>query len=157
MREIQQEVDKHPIKVPIDAEVSPVVAQSVTNYNGPIVVNAGGSAQIAFGTGSLQERSDIESVSPGYEELAATLADLIARVDDFMSESDARALREGAESVLREVSEQQPEATKVGSLVTTVKGLLASLALGLAQGAGVGGVEWARDLVERLTQAAPSG
>lgn len=153
MGNIQREVDKHRITVPVNAEVTPAAAQTVTNYNGPIYLTTGDNAQVAFGSGSTQARSDVQSVSPGYEKLAEAVTALVEHLEDHLSPDEAQAARETAEEVLREVTSPAPERTTVEKLVTGLKGLLASLAVGLGQGTGAEGVAWAREFIGRLTDA----
>lgn len=153
MDNLQNEFDKHRITVPVNAEVTPAAAQTVTNYNGPIYLTTGDNAQVAFGSGSTQARSDIQTVAPGYEKLAEAVTALVEHLDHHLSPDEAQAARYTAGEVLREVTSPAPERAVVKKLITGLKGLLASLAVGAGQEISAEGVAWAREFVERLTGA----
>ncbi len=148
MREVQKEFDKHPITARIDGAVS---GGNVTNYHGPVYVTAGGHAQVAFGSASLVNRDETRPVAQGYEDLAERITTLLTEISDYMSEDDAREAREFGSELLSEVTTEEPNTAKVSRLIAALKGALAAVAVGAANGLGSEAATWATEAIRALS------
>jgi hypothetical protein len=162
MNEIQREFDKHPIRVPVEAE-SPVTDEIVqaygpptsgtTIYQGPVIIGNADGAQLAWGNSTVQQTAvnRTEQVAPGFEAIAAAVAltrgQLPAAGLDEEDEADAKAV---ADEILMEVTQPQPDRGKIRRAITAPKGFLAPIATGLARGGGQGAQEWAKTAIEQL-------
>lgn len=67
-RELQREFDKHPIRVPINAERPEAFGQpgttTVNHYHAPVVTVHGDRAQVAWGDGEVHQDQGSVSLDP---------------------------------------------------------------------------------------------
>lgn len=73
MREIQQEFDKHPIRVPVQTDGPATTGSSgnTTIYNGPVIHGNADGAQLAWGNSTVhQTQHHAEQIAPGFEAIA---------------------------------------------------------------------------------------
>lgn len=159
-REIEREFARNPIRVPIETEfagVYPTAGGSVTNYNGPVVTVNGDHAQIAWNNGTVnqgQNRSD--QIAPGYEQLAAALAELLAGLPSLPLEQDDEAeVRANIETVLAEVVEEEPNQGIIKRGLTMIKGLLSPIATAAAEAVSEESAELARSAIQELGSSLP--
>jgi hypothetical protein len=161
MNEIQREFDKHPIRVPVEAE-DPVAAEIVqygarpggtTIYQGPVIIGSADGAQLAWDNNTVQQRAvnRTEQVAAGFEAIATAVAVILGQLPaaglDEEDEADAKAV---AEEVLVEVTQPAPNRGKIRRAVAALKGFLTPIATGLAKGGGQGAQEWAKTAIEQL-------
>lgn len=159
MRDMQKEFDKHPIKVPLKVEEpdTPVAkaapGHTTINY-GPVIHGSADGAQLAWnnsGTVDQAQNSGEQQIAPGFELLAQALISTregltgLGLLDEDLAEAQA-----AADDALAEVTQPEPDRSKLRRAVTALKGLLAPIATGLAAGAGVGAQEFARTAIEQL-------
>ncbi len=159
MRGIQQEFDKHPIKVPVQADPDFALppATTVNNYHGPVVTVTGDNAQIAWDADTVnQTQNRIEQIAPGYEQLATLVTDMLANVDVLgLAADDAEELRRNADTVLGEVVKGEPDQGIIKRSLTMIKGLLAPVITGLGQATTEESANAARHVIEGLATALP--
>lgn len=160
MRDMQREFDKHPIRVPVQAD-SPTVMGSAgqpvshtTIYNGPVIQGSANGAQLAWGNQTAsQVQNQTEQVAPGLEALAQAVALTLEGLPAVgLTEEDEQDARDVAEEILTEVTHAEPDKGKIRRAVAALKGFLAPVAQGLHQGAALGAQDWARTAIEQLGQ-----
>lgn len=157
MREIQRETDRHPVKVPIEAEPPELLgftqlAGEVTNYYGPVIHGDANNAQLAWMNGSSSQVQDnAQQIASGFEEVAAAVADLIQQIPGSgVGEDVQEHIQEPAADILNEVVEAEPDKGKVRAALERIKGVLAPVALGMSRGAGDGAADWAKNAISQL-------
>ena len=154
-RDLERELAKNPVRVPIEADTrgtSLPPAQTVNNYNGPVVNVTGDNAQLAWGNKSVnQSQEHVEQVAPGYEQLAQLVTDLLANLAEFPLEPAEHAqVRKNAEIVLLEVTKLEPDKNAVQRGVTMLKGLLAPIASGVRSAVESQASQRATELIDSL-------
>jgi hypothetical protein len=156
MRDIQREFDKHPIRVPLEADAPRVVPLPTTAagniYNGPVIYGSADGAQLAWNNQTVdQTQVRTEQVAPGFELLAqAVVSTLLQLSVAGLEEEDQQAAEDAANEVLAQVTRPDPDRGKVKRALSALKGALAPVALGLRSGAGDGAREWAKTAIEQL-------
>ena len=157
MRGIQNEFDKHPIRVPVrvDAPASPpgIPVGTTTIYQGPVIHGSADGAQIVWGSNNTvqQNQTRTESVAPGFEAIALAVVSLLRQLPAAgLPDEDLRDAKAAAEEVLAEVTQPEPDRGKIRRAVSAVKGFLAPIAMGVASGSAQGATEWARTAIEQL-------
>jgi hypothetical protein len=149
-RDIQREFDKHPIRVPVEANVARGVA-SQNVYNGPVFFGDANGAQLAWNN-EVADQRQIREVAPGFEQTAAVVADVLRDVARAQLPEEQRLLAEECgREVLDEVTSDAPQQSKVGRGIAVLRGVFAPIALGAHAGVGDAARAWARTAVERLT------
>jgi len=166
-REVQRQLDKeskrHPISVPIHADIHPSVQQNlpldqrptvINNYHGPVVTNHGDHAQLAWAAENITQNSyHTENIAPGFEDFAERLTEILASVDaSQLEDSDKEKFRTIAEEVLQETTEEDPNPSVLSSGIDRLKGTLAAIALGIQQGITAESQEMAQHSIESLAQ-----
>lgn len=141
-RDIQRELDRNPVEVPVRAEplgshvrrdarwnlVQDPATQIVNNY-GPVVTVNGDHAQVAWGDGSITQGQTVEKITPGFEALAQIVAEILeaaANVD--LTESERDEFTQEATAVLKETTKESPENSVVRRSVRALMGFLAPTA-----------------------------
>jgi hypothetical protein len=159
MREIQREFDKHPIRVPVQADppVLPgsLVRGTTTIYNGPVIHGNANGAQLAWGNDNVyQTQIRTEQVAPGFEAIAqAVVKTLEGLAGASLAEDDRQDAEAAARDVLVEVTQSAPNRGKIRRALSSLKGFLAPIAMGLAEGGAEGSAhEWARMAIEQLSR-----
>jgi hypothetical protein len=158
MRDIQREFDKHPIRVPVQADPPAVLGSipggTTTIFNGPVIHGDANGAQLAWGNDIVQQNRT-RPVTPGFEALAQAVVKVLEQLPRVgLAEDDQQDADEAAHEVLAEVTQPQPDRGKIRRALATLKGLLAPIAVGLAEGSAEGAAhEWARTAIEQLGKA----
>lgn len=160
-RELEREFAKNPVRVPVEAarpQTSLPPAQTVNNYNGPVVNVAGDNAQIAWGNKNAhQSQEQVEQVAPGYEQVAQLVTDLLANLAAFpLDPEEQEEVRSNADLVLSEVTKPQPDRTAIQRSVTMLKGLFAPIASGVRNAVEGHTTQRATDLIDSLGSSLPS-
>lgn len=156
MRDLEKEVAKNPIRVPVQVDpASPVVssaAATVNNYHGPVVTVNGDHAQIAWGNENVtQTQFRTEEITPGFEDLARLVTDLLAKLASYhLTDADADEITSNAKAVLGEVVQSEPDRGLIRRSLTMIKGLLAPLATGVGRVATEESAKVAREAIEAL-------
>lgn len=151
MSDVQREFDKHPIRVPVEADEGQLTAGQ-TVYNGPVIFGDANGAQLAWGNETVnQSQQHAEQIAPGFE----VLAQAVVRTMDGLPRAglaaeDEQAAEEAAKEVLDELTQPQPDSGRIRSGLAALKGVLAPLAIGLTAGARDGAREWAKTAIEQL-------
>ncbi|HCX86209.1 MAG TPA: hypothetical protein DHV14_13970 [Micrococcales bacterium] len=157
-REIEREFAKNPIRVPVVADTGDITIPSATvvNYHGPVVTVTGDHAQLAWNNETVKQGQKVQPIAEGYETLAATIAELLALLDQLdLDPSDAQDAREQSRELLEEVTKEAPDRNAVRRGVTMLKGLLAAAGTGVRTGVSAESAEAARALIEQLGNALP--
>jgi hypothetical protein len=156
MRDIQREFDKHRIAIPITTE-GPELPTGTTLggthvYNGPVIQGDANGAQLAWGNHTVhQTQNRAEQISPGFEAVTQAVVSLLEQLPAAgLAEDDQQDAEEAANEVLTEVTQPEPDRKKIRRALSSLKGLLAPLATGMASGAGEGVHEWAKTAIEQL-------
>lgn len=158
-RELQREFDKHPIRVPINAERPEAFGQpgttTVNHYHAPVVTVHGDRAQVAWGDGEVhQDQGSVSQVMPGYEEVARLTAEVLAKLDEFVLTADeAQDARDNGELLLAEVVKPEPDKGLLRRAATMLRGLLASAATGVNQAVTAESADLARKAIASLGEA----
>lgn len=156
-RDLQREFDKHPIRVPIEADPDAALppATTVNNYNGPVVMVSGDNAQLAWNNDTVNQTQNQE-IAPGYEDLARLVTDLVANLDTFeLDGDDAQDVLDSAQTVLGEVVKERPDQGIVRRSVKVMKGALAPIVTGVGRTVSDESAESARRVIEQLGSALP--
>jgi hypothetical protein len=130
-----------------------VITPSTTIYNGPAVTIHGDQAQVAWGKTVHQTQNAVDAVAPGFEAIAAAMADILRQLPNVgLPAADQQDAEEAAREVLAEVTQASPDQGKVRRSIKVVKGALASVAAGLVTGGIEGtGQDIAQSLLEQLS------
>jgi AbiTii len=157
-RDMQKEFNKHPIRVPIEADpqLPPMAGTTITNNFGVIFHNTADGAQVALNTGGdvQQQQNQGDQVAPGYELIAQAVAHVmegLARVE--LADDDRQDAEEAAAEIVTEVTTAQPNTGKVRRAVKVLKGALAPVAAGLTAATTTEVQEWARTAIDQLGAA----
>ena len=117
-REIQREFDRHPIRVPVQADLpgSPAgLVAGTTIYNGPMIHGSADGAQLAWGNETVyQTQGRTESIAPGFEAIAQAVAKTLERLPAAgLAQDDLQDAEAAARDVLAEVTKQEPNRGKI--------------------------------------------
>lgn len=153
MRDIQVEFDKHPIRVAVEAD-SPVVPGSAgtTIYNGPVIHGDANGARLAWGNQTVhQTQNQTQQIAPGFEPLAQAVVRTLEQLPAVgLPAQEQQDAEETARDILTEVTEAEPDRSKIRRAVAALKGFVAPVAAGLAAGAEDGAREWATTAIQQL-------
>lgn len=117
----------------------------------------GGGAQLAWNNQSAVQNQvqAPQEMAPGFEAIAqavaSTLDQLASAGLDPQDQADAEA---AANEVLAEVVRETPDPGLIRRGITTLKGLLSSVAIATQTGAAEGAQEWAKTAIQQLGEAA---
>lgn len=155
MRDVQREFDKHPIRVPVEADEGQLTggrSPGSTVYNGPVIFGDANGAQLAWGNETVnQSQQHVEQIAPGFEVLAQAVVRTIEGLPRAgLTAEDEQAAEDAAKEVLDELTHPQPDSGRIRSGLAALKGILAPLAIGLTAGARDGAREWAKTAIEQL-------
>lgn len=129
----------------------PLAGTTTTTYNAPVVQVHGDHAQLAWDNQSVTQSSgDGATISAGYQDLAKAVTDalnLLTTADDVDAE-DVTIAREGAETVLAQVTSARPDTSIIRRGLAALRGVLSTAANAAATESG-------RSLIAAL--ALPSG
>lgn len=161
MREIQREMDKHPVKARIEADTAGVSLGSgaavagANVFNGPVIHGDVNGAQLAWGNTTVnQTQNRGEQIAPGFEALAQAVVDALRQLPTMgVGEEDIEDAAAAGEDVLNEVVQAEPDRGKIRRAVAALRGYLAPVATGAVDGAAAGSEEAARAIIERLSTA----
>jgi len=154
-KEIQREFDKHPIRVPVEAD-GPDLPEGTTLgntiYNGPVFHGSADGAQLAWNNETVtQTQNQSQQIAPGFEAIAQAVVLTLERLPAVgLSQEDEQDAQETAREVLTEITREEPDRGKVRRSLSALKGFLAPVATGLSVGAGAGAQDWARTAIEQL-------
>jgi hypothetical protein len=159
-RDIQREMNKHPVTVPVQMETptshgwsTDSARNDVTNFYGPVIYGDANGAQLAWNNGSVSQtqNSTPQDIAAGFEAVASAVAQLLQEVPGSGLDQDARdRLAEPAAEVLTEVVETEPDKGKIRAALERIKGVLAPAALAITTGAAEGAAEWAKHAISSL-------
>ena len=155
-REIQREFDKYPIRMPVQANppVLPdgLAGTTTTIFNGPVFHGSADGAQLAWGNQAVdQTQNRTEHVTPGFEAIAhAVVKTLEGPPGVGLAEDDHQDAQAAARDILAEVTVPEPDRGKIRRGLSSLKGFLAPVAMGLVTGSAEGVHEWARMAIEQL-------
>ena len=155
MGDIQSEFDKHPIKVPIQADGGEVAMPGTSHFHGPvIVIGQGGHAQVAWDNQTVtQTQNTGDDIAPGFEAIATAVAQAIQALPGLgLSEEDAEQVDATAREVLGEVTQPKPDRTRVKRGVTMLRGLLTPALVGASAGVSEETQALTVHLLEQLSQ-----
>ena len=161
-RDIQKEFDKHPIRVPVEADPHvhptgyPAASTTVTNNFGVIFHAGAEGAQVALNnSGQINQQQNYgDQVASGFEPLAQAVAlvmEGLAKVQ--LTDDDRRDAEEAAAEVVTEVTTDHPNSSKIRRAVNVLKGVLAPIGAGLATATNAEVQEWARTAIDQLGSA----
>jgi hypothetical protein len=162
MREIQREVDKHPITTRVEADTPGISAGagsilgSGNVFHGPVIHGDVNGAQLAWGNASvIQSQSESRQIAPGFEAIAQAAVDALQQLPTMgVSDEDIEDASAIGEEILNEVVQEEPDRRKIRRAVAALKGYFAPIATGaIAAGAAAGSEDAARAVIERLTTA----
>jgi hypothetical protein len=158
MQAIQAEFDKHPIRLPIVGGANDfAVASSAGNttiYNGPVIHGDATGAQLAWNNRTThQNQARTEQISQGFEAIAKAVA---MTLEQLPFAGLSREQREDAETagseVLYEVTQPEPDRSKIRRALSMLRGILTPLAIGAARGEVAGAQDWAHTAIEQLSK-----
>lgn len=154
MKLMQEEFDKHPIRIPVTADPAAPGAPTpqTTIYNGPVFHGDANGAQLAWGNQAVnQNQQRTEQIAPGFEAIAAAVAEALKGLPAVgLPEEDEQDATAAANEVLAEVTQSNPDRGKIRAALARVRGYLAPIAMAGATGATEGVHDWAKTAVEQL-------
>jgi hypothetical protein len=155
MKNIQREFDKYPIRVPVETD-GPALPTGTTFgstvYNGPVFHGDANGAQLAWGNNTVNQiQRSSQQIAPGFEAIAQAVVHTLSRLPEVgLPEQDQRDAEHTGREILTEVTKSNPDRGKIKRSVSTLKGFLAPVAIGLSTGTSEGAQEWARMAIEQL-------
>ena len=160
---LQREFDKRPIHVPVlganfEAAQYPVEA-TINNYHGPVVTVHGDNAQLAWGNETVdQQHNHVDDIAPGFEELAAQVATILASLPSLgLAEEEQAEVKSQGEQLLKEVTKKTPDVGIIRRSIVMIKGLLAAVASGIREGISQESADAARSVIKGLGETLPLG
>jgi hypothetical protein len=129
------------------------VADTVNNYDGPIFNAEASGNQLAWNNTNVvqNQQQNTTTVAPGFEELAAVIADVLRGLPHSgLSQEDREDAEVVAGEVMTEITSPEPEKGKVRRALAMLRGLLAPVATGAVAGAAAGTQEWAQAAITGL-------
>ncbi|GGU08308.1 MULTISPECIES: hypothetical protein [Streptomyces] len=130
--------------------------QSVNNYDGPVFNGPASRNQFAWNNETVtQNQQNNSPVAPGYEALAALVADLLRQLPQAGLPDEQREDAEvAAGEVMATITRPEPpEEGRLRRALAALRGALAPVATGVVAGTTVGAQEWALRAIEGLTGA----
>ncbi|MFJ3584923.1 hypothetical protein ACIPPS_22225 [Streptomyces sp. NPDC090127] len=118
-------------------------------YDGPVFRGPSSNNQFAWNNSGAvtqnQQNNTVTGVAPGYERLAAHVAEVLRRLPDAgLPEQDREDAEAAAGEVLATIAgTEEPEAGRLRRALGSLRGALAPVATGVAAGATMGAQEWA--------------
>lgn len=159
MQEIQAEFDKHPIRIPITGDPADLASASATGAttivnNGPVIHGDVNGAQLAWNNHSVhQSQNSTERVSPGFEAIAQAVAKTLEQLPAAgLDDEDREDAEAAANDVLSEVTQPEPDRTKIRRALSLLRGILTPLAIGAARGEVAGAQDWAYTAIDQLSR-----
>ncbi|MGX1273335.1 hypothetical protein [Streptomyces phaeoluteigriseus] len=123
------------------------------NYHGPVFNDPVTGVQLAWNNQSVtQNQQNNTAVAPGFEALAALVADLRRRLPEVgLTDRDREDAEAAAQEVMAEITgPRPPEQGRLRRAVNGLKGALAPVATGVAAGTAIGAQEWAQSVIGEL-------
>ncbi|MFC3993155.1 hypothetical protein [Actinoplanes siamensis] len=161
MRDMQKEFNKHPIRVPIEADPqlqpgSNAFPNTTINNNFGVIFhgNADGAQVALNNSGEINQQHHGDQVAHGYEPLAQAVAlvmEGLAKVE--LTDDDRHDAEEAAAEIVAEVTAEQPDPGKIRRAMKVLKGVLAPIGAGLATATSAEAQEWARTAIDQLGSA----
>ncbi|QCP08433.1 hypothetical protein [Micrococcus luteus] len=130
-RDFNKEFERRPLRIPVEHEIAPGSPQPhphvVNHYAGPVVTINGDHAQVAWNGGTnIGHREESQTVTPGFEQVAKVVSDVLAQADALELEEDERLeLQQTGEEILTEVVKEEPDTGAIRRTLRTLKGFLA--------------------------------
>lgn len=161
-REMERELKRHPVRVPIESEPSANLLRpddswaptTVNNYHAPVVVGDGNQIAWNVAGNSSQGQVTVGQIGDGYRRLAEVVTRLLGTADSFgLTAEQVAELRAIGDEVLHEVTTEAPDASLIQRAVNSLRGLLASAALGVSAGITTESAELAKHLIGELGTA----
>jgi hypothetical protein len=157
MRDIQEEFNKHPIRVPVQADLPelPDISHGTTvTYNGPVIYGSADGAQLAWNNGAVSQSQAAEpqQIAEGFEALATLVAEILRQLPATgLGGEDQAIAAEAGNEILAQVTQSVPEPGKVKRATATLRGVLVQLAIAAETGAGQAVAEWEKAAVQHLS------
>jgi len=131
---------------------SPAAIASSHVYNAPVINIQGDRAQVAWGNHtSSQNSGSISTITQGYEEIASVVATALQNLQSADIDRDDKDMAvESAETVLREVTADEPDSKILRRGLATLKGILGGLVAGASTGANEATHDWVRSTLSAL-------
>jgi hypothetical protein len=150
MQEMQESFNRHPIRVPVEADGS---IGGTTVYNGPVIHGDANGARLAWGNRNVdQSQTGAQQITPGFEPVAQAITIVLAGLANAgLSVQDQQDAQDAAEEALLEVTKQDPNPGRIRRALATLKWILTPIATGAAAGAADGAHDWAKTAIEHLT------
>ncbi|WP_030660607.1 hypothetical protein [Streptomyces rimosus] len=155
MREIQREMDKHPVTAKVESDTSGVSFGGNNIFNGPVIHGDVNGAQLAWGNAVAHQTQSQQQIAPGFEAIAQAVVDALRELPAMgVSEEDLEDAATAGEEVLNEVVQAEPDRGRIRRAVAALKGYFAPIATGaVTAAAAAGSEESARTVIERLSAA----
>ncbi|MFC4071892.1 hypothetical protein [Actinoplanes subglobosus] len=123
-----------------------------TNYHGPVFNAAAEGNQLAWQNRDVVQNAGGQQIAPGYEPLAAAVADLIRALPTFgLPEQDRQDVEDAAEEIVGEIVQHEQNPGRLRRGVAAIRTFLMPIANGAVEGISDQTREEAGQLVERLT------
>lgn len=151
MNDLQNEFNRHPIQVPVNAD-QPELSRGATIYNGPVIFGDANGAQLAWNSHSVsQSGKDSQPIAPGMEPIAEAVIAVLQRLSEIDLAADDEALaNEAGDSVLAAVTQPTPDLGTIRRGLTLLKGSLSHLAIAAQAGVDAEVAEWAQHTIAHL-------
>jgi hypothetical protein len=160
-RELQQEFDKHPIRMDVRTDLPqlPDIRPGTTTiYNGPVILGSADGAQLAWNNDSVSQSQSEQPqhIAAGFEALAQVVIEVLQQLPAAgLCEEDQVNAAEAGNEILAQLTETVPDAGKVKRALTLLRGVLAPLVVAAGTGVAQGVAEWAKAAIEHLTSLVP--
>lgn len=158
-QEIQQEFDKHPIRIDVQADhtYGPAISnnqgpRNTINYYGPVIHGNADGAQLAWGNQTANQNiNQAQQITAGFEAIAQAVAKTLEGLPTVgLQGDDLKDAEEIGHEILHETVQPEPNRNKIRRALSSLKGLLAPIATSLVAGGAEGAHEWARVAIEQL-------
>src|SRR3984885_15666470 len=102
MAGIQQEFDKHQIRIPVEADGTPI-------HGSPVINVFGDRAQLAWGNQTVSQSQADSPIAPGFEAIAQAVASVLNQLPAAgLTAENLQDAEDAATEVLAEVTKAQP-------------------------------------------------
>ncbi|HEY3878999.1 MAG TPA: hypothetical protein VGM12_10415 [Trebonia sp.] len=157
MRDMQKEFDRHPIRVPVQADLPelPDISHGTTvTYNGPVIYGNAKGAQLAWNNGAVSQShaGEPQQITEGFEALATVVAEILRQLPATgLSGEDQAIAAEAGNEILAQITQPVPEHGKLKRAAATLRGVLVQLAIAAETGVGQAVTEWVKAAVKHLS------
>lgn len=151
--EIQKEINKKPVTIPLYAEPAVMGETSFEVSNNSITINAGDNAQIALNSQNVHQEQTIRDDGDDFEAVKDVLRDIMTKLDNLaLPAEDDQELRESIRETITEIDSPTPDMGKIRGLLRLIKRIIAPIGTSMINGLASDAGDLVRQWLEQISQ-----